>query len=106
MFRSWTVRLLALSVAPLLAATACSKDPDVVKREYVQEGDQFFEQKRYNEAIVQYRNALEADARFGEARAKLGEAYIQVGEPVAALPEYVRAADLMPDNPDVQLKAT
>ncbi len=105
MFRSWTVLLLAVSFAPLLAA-ACSTDPEVAKQGFLKEGDQFFEQKRYREAIVQYRNAIEVDGRFGEARYKLGEAYLQVGEPAVALAEYVRAADLMPDNTEAQLKAT
>ena len=106
MRRSWTALLLSVSFVPLLAVAGCSQDPDVAKQEYMKEGDRFFEQKRYNDAIVQYRNALGVDGRFGEARQKLGEAYLQIGEPAPALQEYVRAADLMPDNTDVQLKAT
>ena len=34
----------------------------------------YFAQKKYHEAIVQYRNAVQQDARFGEARYKLAEA--------------------------------
>ena len=85
--------------------TSCAKDPEVAKREYVRSGDEFVAQKKYREAIIEYRNAVAADARFGEARLKLGEAYLQVGEMQNAAGQYIRAADLMPDNLEAQLKA-
>jgi hypothetical protein len=68
LFRS-TVLALFASIAPLLlAAAGCSKDPDIAKRELVQSGDEFFQQKRYGEAVVEYRRALEIDGRFADAR--------------------------------------
>src|SRR4051812_13795522 len=86
-------------------ASACAKNPEAAKQEYVRSGDQYSAQKKYQEAVIQYRNALKQDPKFGEARLKLAEMYDQLGDARGALAEYVRAADLMPANVDVQLKA-
>ena len=59
---------------------ACSTDPEVAKREYLRSGDEYAAQKKFREAIIEYRNAVGADPRFGEARLKLGDSYAQVNE--------------------------
>jgi len=103
----WAARIMFTTIPLLLlASTGCSKDPDAAKQEFVRSGDEFLQQQRYGEAVIQYRKALQIDGRFGEARYKLAEAFWQRGEPVEALANYVRAADLMPDSADVQLKAS
>ena len=60
-------------------------------------GNTFFEAKRYQEAIIEYRGALQANPNLGEVRLKLGDAYIATSDARNALREYVRAADLLPD---------
>ena len=95
------VGALLLLLAALSAA--CSSDPEKLKREYVTSGDQFVAQKKYPEAIIEFRNAVAQDARFGEARLKLASALEATGNAAGALGEYVRAADLMPDDVRVQL---
>jgi putative PEP-CTERM system TPR-repeat lipoprotein len=86
-------------------ATSCAKNPEVAKRTYLESGDRYFAGKKYPEAIVQYRNAVQQDARFGEARYKLATAYARVNDLPGAYREYIRAADLMPGNMESQLKA-
>ena len=61
--------------------------------------------QKYKEAIVEFRNAVKVDPKFGEARYQLGEAYVQTGALPDAYREYVRAADLLPANVDAQVKA-
>jgi tetratricopeptide (TPR) repeat protein len=89
----------------LLLATSCAKNTEVAKRAYLKSGDTYFGEKQYNEAIVQYRNAVQQDPRFGEARYKLAESYVRVNDPAGAYREYIRAADLMPANVEAQVKA-
>lgn len=101
---STIARIAAVALAASIAAS-CSKDPNVAKRESFDRGNQYVTQKKYKEAIVEYRKAIQLDARFGEARYKLAEAYVQVDDPQNAFREYVRAADLLPDNTDAQVKA-
>ncbi len=72
-------RILAVMLIVALHA-ACTRDPEVAKREYVDSGDSFLRQHKLKEAIVQYRNAVRQDPRFGEARSKLAEVYTQDGD--------------------------
>jgi tetratricopeptide (TPR) repeat protein len=97
--------LASLAAAVVLTTAACSKDPEVAKREYVRSGDTYVANKQYREAIVEYRNAVQQDPRFGEARSKLAEAYFQAGDIENAFREYIRAADLLPNDVTAQLKA-
>src|ERR1019366_9293999 len=90
----------------LAAAGACRKDPEVAKREFMRSGDQYAAQEKYQEAVIQYRNAVQRDPMFGEARLKLAETYEHLDDVNNAFAEYVRAADLLPGNADVQVKAT
>jgi putative PEP-CTERM system TPR-repeat lipoprotein len=91
--------VLALTVV----ASACSKDPQVLKQQHFERGRQYIAEKKYNEAIIELRNAVQIDGRFGEARYQLAEVYAQLGDIENASREYVRAADLLPDA-SVQLK--
>ncbi len=95
----------ALALALVIAAAACSTDPEFAKQEYLKSGDRYVAEQKYNEAVVQYRNAMQQDARFGEARLKLAQTYEKLNDPRNAFREYVRAADLLPDNVEAQVKA-
>ena len=96
------VGLLAVAT---VVAVSCSKNPTASKREYCDSGNRYFEQKKYAEAIVTYRKAIQLDPQFGEARYRLADAYDRVGDANNAFREYVRAADLLPNNQEAQLKA-
>ena len=85
-------------------ASACAS-PEQIKVRAFESGNRYFAEKKYAEAIVEYRNAIRADPRFGEARFKLAEAYVLTGDTVAAYSEQIRAADLLPDNMDAQMRA-
>ena len=100
-----SMKCFVLSAAVLMTAAACSKDPETAKRAHFARGEQHFAQQKYHEAIIEFRNAIQQDPQFGEARAKLGDAYLQVNNPPLALGEYVRAADLLPNDLNVQLEA-
>src|SRR5262249_50230351 len=80
-----TVRIgrTCLVVAALVAATltgACSSDPETTKQRHLTRGREYFAQEKYAEAIIELRNAVQIDARFGEARYQLAEAYARTGD--------------------------
>src|SRR3954466_7146082 len=83
----------------------CSKNPEKAKAEAFQSGNKYFQAQQYKEAIVEYRRAMQLDPKFGEARAKLGEAYLKTNDIAGAYRETVRAADLLPNNDEVQIRA-
>src|SRR4051794_15518293 len=98
-------RIVILSSVLAVLATSCSRDVQSRKLRDVASGDRFVAERKYAEAIIEYRKAIQADSNFGEARYKLGRAYESVGDRPNSLSEYVRAADLMPKNVDAQLRA-
>ena len=98
-------RILVFSLLLLaVAAASCKRDPQRLKLEYVASGDKNMTQRKYSEAIIQYRNAVMQDGHFGDARFKLANAYLLAGEMQNAIGEFVRAADLMPANVEVQVQ--
>jgi putative PEP-CTERM system TPR-repeat lipoprotein len=96
-------RLIGAFVGAALVV-ACT-DPQVKKKQYFESGNGYFDKKMYGHAIVEYRNAIALDATFGEARKKLAEALTLNGEAIPAFGEYVRAADLLPNDVDAQIQA-
>src|SRR6478735_11374473 len=89
----------------LVCLSACKGDPKATARDLVAKGDQQLAQKKVAEAIIEYRRAVQADPRLGQARLKLADAYAQSGDGPNAYREYVRAAELLPDDKDAQIKA-
>ena len=95
------VFVVALAVLPL----ACSS-PEEQKQRHFAQGNAYAAQRRDDFAVIEYANAVRIDPKFGEARLKLAETYERMKNPQAAFPEYIRAADALPANRDVQIKAT
>ena len=97
--------ILLVCTAVLATLVGACSDSEAAKQRFFESGNRYFAQKQYREAVVEYRNAIRQDPRFGEARYRLAEAYAQLGNAEAAYSEQIRAADLLPDNTEVQLKA-
>lgn len=100
-------RILYMSALFCAAATVSScSDPQAAKVRHLERGNQYAAEKRDQFAVVEYASAVKIDPKFGEARFKLAEAYERLNNIRAAFPEYVRAADALPDDRKAQLKAT
>jgi putative PEP-CTERM system TPR-repeat lipoprotein len=89
----------------LAFAVGCSSDPEKQKQAYLESGNRFFDQKKFAEAVVEYRNAIQIDPSFGEARERLSTALLEAGDVPGAARELILAADLLPQRLDVQLRA-
>ena len=74
-------------------------------QDLVTRGDSYASQQKYDEAILDYRNALNLDPKLGVAHAHLAEAYLKTDAGNSALKELLRAAELLPDDVEAQLKA-
>ena len=88
----------------LVIASACSKDPKVETARHLTRGNDYFQHQQNREAIVEYLSALSFGEPGGEIRLKLADAYLAAGDAPDALREYARAADLLPENADLQVK--
>lgn len=100
-----TIHLLAAATA-LLTLVSCSRDPNVVKRRYLESGNRYFDRGKYKEAGIMYADALQKDRLWGPAHYKLGLTWIKTGNLGGALNELHRAIERLPkDSPD-RLDAT
>ena len=86
--------LVLVALGASLLASACSKNPEKQKQQYLENGNRFYKEAKYREASVEYRNAIRIDPLFGEARYKLGETYLQLKDARGAYAEFVRAAEV------------
>ncbi len=100
-----TIHLL-VAAAALLTLVSCSRDPNVVKRRYLESGNRYFDRGKYKEAAIMYADALQKDRLWGPAHYKLGLTWIKTGNLGGALNELHRAIERLPkDSPD-RLDAT
>jgi tetratricopeptide (TPR) repeat protein len=97
---------LTAALTTLILIAGCSKDPEKVKREYFESAQEFAKKGEVQQAVLQYRNAIQVDPKYGEARLALGTLLMsQQATAPAAYPELIRAADLLPRSIDAQLRA-
>lgn len=80
--------LLAISL--LLGLAGCNLDPEAAKLRFVDRGNQYYEQSKYKEASIMYRNALKKDMKYGEAYYRLGLVHKRQG-----FQAPIRAQDIM-----------
>ena len=59
----------------VLLVGACTQDPNVKKLQYLQRGIAYHGEGKYNEAIIQLKNALQIDPKFVPALHAIGRAY-------------------------------
>ena len=92
----------AVAVALVALCVACSKP---TADEHFKKANDFMAQSRVDDAIIEYRNALNIDPKRGDVRTKLGDAYVAKQDIGGAFREYIRAADLLPDDAAAQIRA-
>lgn len=84
----------------LVLLAACNADPQVVGRKYVDRGNKYFGQRKYKEASILYRRALNKDPRSPDAWYYLGLANAKLGALPEARRDFSRAMELNPANQD------
>ena len=77
----------------MLAITACT-----TKRGYVEKGNSLFDHGKYEDASINYRNAIQKDPNYGEAYYRLGLAAIKLDKPLDAYNALFRASQLLPEQ--------
>src|SRR5262247_695776 len=101
-------RAIFASLLLLAAAVSCSRDPNVIKATYVQNGNKYFDKGKYKEASIMYRTALQKDAKFGEAYYRLALTDLKMEQPFAAVQALRRAVELLkpnqPERTDARIK--
>lgn len=83
---------------------ACSGDPAERRATHMKRGDGYFEKEKFKKAIIEYKNAIQAEPKFARGHYQLALAYLKTGQPKQAFPELSKTTDLDPQNLDAQLK--
>src|ERR1700746_2192644 len=76
--RSSGIRWFVVSL--LIAAsllTACSRDPEVRKRKFLDRGSAYFEKGKYREANIEFENAIQVDPKFADAHYRLAQSLMK-----------------------------
>ena len=68
-----TLQILCLVACVGALAASCSRDPQVLRDTHFQKGEAYFKEGKLAEAAVEFRTALQYDARMGAAYFRLGE---------------------------------
>ena len=90
--------LLSLSLFVGVFAVGCSRDRNVRKQKFFEQGNRDFNKGKYPEASISYSRALQIDPRFVEAHYKLAQCHLKQGSWAQAFQELNRTVDLQPNN--------
>lgn len=101
------MRYLALVFAAL-TLVSCNRDPNYLKQQYVQRGNQFMKNGKLKEAEIMYKKAVATDRKYGEGYYRLALAYLKEGNGVASVRPFRVAVELLqrgtPESNDAMLK--
>ena len=75
-----------------------------LKMAYYDKAKNCYDNKDYLCAKKALEKAVEIDSEFAGAYANLGEVYLKLGNVSESLNAYIKAAELTPDQPEVQMK--
>jgi tetratricopeptide (TPR) repeat protein len=95
--------LLHLLIAAILVS-GCHGDPNVRKVKYLESGKRYSAAGKYNEAVIQFSNALRADKAYPDAHLELARTYMHLRRFGAAYAEFTRTVSLQPSNYQARLE--
>lgn len=101
-YRRPTRMLWILLALAIVTGAGCSSEGK--KNRHLKRGDTYFEKERFDEAVIEYMNALRVDASDPHAIRQLGLAHYALGDFRKAVPFLIKAQELEPDNMDIHLK--
>ena len=96
MLKMQRVQALAGLVVTLALTAACGDS--TTKEEYFASAEAFAKEGKYPGGDRPVPQRRRQDPQYGEARFKLAEAYVKTNDLPRAMGEYIRAADLMPEQ--------
>ncbi|MBN1572977.1 MAG: tetratricopeptide repeat protein [Deltaproteobacteria bacterium] len=96
-----TAALTALLFIFLLGAFSCRKSVMGDAKTYFLSGERYYKQMMYEEAMVEYKKAIEEKPSFAPAHLGMGKCLYSLGRFDEAIKEYKKAMDLDPKNGEI-----
>jgi len=104
-FNTFKINYLCwLSLVAAILLAGCAGDPNERKRGYFDSGEKYYAAGKYQQAMIQFRNAVQVDPRFAAAHWQLARAYAKLSNPNAEYHELAETVSLEPKNSDAQLE--
>jgi tetratricopeptide (TPR) repeat protein len=97
------VVLLSFLLTALLAAGGCT-NPEKAKAAHLSRGDAYLKESKFQEASIEYRNAIQIDDKLAAAHWGLARAYEGLQRAQEAFEELRRTAELDPNNLEARTK--
>jgi tetratricopeptide (TPR) repeat protein len=95
---------LAVLLACLVALAAGCSNPEKAKAEHVARGESFLKERRWQEASLEFRNAIQIDDNLAAAHWGLAQAYEQLGRGAEYIEELQRTVRLDANNVQARLR--
>lgn len=95
--------LLGIVVPICFVVSGCIRDPNVRKQKFVEQGDRYFAQEKFPEALLTYARAVQIDPKFATAHYKIAKCQLKLANWASAFRELQRTIDLEPQNLPAQL---
>ena len=98
---------VSLLLSLLIFPNSCSGDPQATKAKHLEKGNSYLGSSNYNEAIIEFKSAIQIDPKDAQAHYKLGLIYFNLGglpNLQEAFKELTRSTELDPNNMDAQVK--
>ena len=96
--------LLTLIAVTCLLGQACKDDPEKAKLKHLTKGKQYLQEKKYNEARIEFRNVLLLDKKSSEATYGLAEAALGLNNVQEAFDALTTTTNLDPKNLDAKIR--
>src|SRR5215831_14046210 len=98
------VRVSSFFLSFIALLLSCSIDPNSRKINYLRSGEDYYRRGRFQEAVIQFQNAVQIDPNFAEAHYQLARSYISLKNTEAAYRSLMEVVTLDPKNFDAQLQ--
>jgi len=86
-----------LIVFPLMMGLAmCMREKETRKEKFFASGQEYFNQGKYPEAIIQFKNVIQLDPKNANAYYQLGLTYLRLGKPNDAFTALGKSVELDP----------
>jgi tetratricopeptide (TPR) repeat protein len=95
---------LAVLLACLVAFAASCTSPEKAKAQHVERGEAFLKDRRWQEASLEFRNAIQIDENLASAHWGLAQAYEQLGRGGEYIEELQRTVKLDPANVQARVR--
>ncbi len=95
--------LIIIDIVLILATAGCARNSEARKRHYIDRGSSYLQQGKYQEAIIEYENAVQIDPRNSDAHYGLAQCLIKEGDWTHAYQELMSAVEFAPNNWKAQL---